>query len=208
MKRKSNVIVDEKTGISFDFSDLRNVIRDLEKECTKVTPLKGNNPLQERIITYLIPEIGIAIKDACDFMMRIRLGQIELAYDIFMRYIKKSKNVKNSENLKYMLPELIDLLTEMSKSNNWDRFKNKKIHNLLHQLMYTCNGKSLGQGCDIEEPLYKGIELGELLECLKDHPDCLEAKQCWITRKGFCKYREDLYKNKIQKGEKKNEKRR
>jgi len=38
----------------------------------------------------------------------------------------------------------------------------------------------------IEEPLYKAIELGELLHCLELWGSCEYAKNCWVTRRGFC----------------------
>lgn len=40
--------------------------------------------------------------------------------------------------------------------------------------------------CDINEPLYKAIELGELLKCLELYGKCKYAKDCWVTRRGFC----------------------
>ncbi len=58
-----------------------------------------------------------------------------------------------------------------------------------------CTLNTEGQGPDLDEPLYKVIELGELLKCKNQYGTCEYAKDCWITRKGFCK------KQKISKEE-------
>jgi len=98
------------------------------------------SPLQEKIEEYLTPEIGVAIRDACDLIIRLRLGQLNIVAETLKKYCS------------------------------------------LHQE---------GKGVDIDEPLYKGVELGEYLMCLEEHPNCLDAKECWITRKGFAKCREE-----------------
>ena len=57
-----------------------------------------------------------------------------------------------------------------------------------NNLEYFNKGKKF---CDITEPLYKAIELGELLECLERYGECAQAENCWVTRKGWCPRRKN-----------------
>lgn len=50
-----------------------------------------------------------------------------------------------------------------------------------------CSLYQESKGPDINEPLYKAIELGEYIKCLQEHKDCKFVNECWITRKGYCK---------------------
>ena len=56
-------------------------------------------------------------------------------------------------------------------------------------LKKNCTIVQQGRGVDLEEPLYKAVELGELLKCKEEYGDCEYADNCWITRKGFCEKR-------------------
>lgn len=60
----------------------------------------------------------------------------------------------------------------------------------LTQLRKYMNGK---KGV-IYDNVYKVIELGELVQCLQEKKTCGDAKDCWITRKGFSKCRKKFTK--------------
>ena len=91
--------------------------------------------LKAQIWKRLTPEIGQAIIDGTDLIMRLRLGQMTIVADILKR---------------------------------------------------NCSLYEEGKGPDIEGPLYKALELGEYLKCLKEHRDCTDATNCWVTRRGLC----------------------
>jgi hypothetical protein len=57
---------------------------------------------------------------------------------------------------------------------------------------------------DTNEPLYKAIELGELLHCLQLWGSCEYAKDCWVTRRGFCQKAKETIDNGQGKKTKKN----
>ena len=43
----------------------------------------------------------------------------------------------------------------------------------------------------VDSLVYKAIELGELLKCREMWGTCQYAKDCWVTRRGFCERQED-----------------
>jgi len=102
---------------------------------------KQKDPLWKRIQEYLQDEdIGPAMKDAADMILRLRLGQLNIVAETMKRY---------------------------------------------------CSIQQEGHGVSIDEPLYKVVELGALLECYSKYGECKYAASCWITRKGFCQKRKE-----------------
>ena len=124
---KTNKKKIKKEGFYVDWRDLRKTIDDLPS-------LVKKNSLKEKIEEYLTPEVGQAIVDGVDLIMRLRLGQLTIVCDILKR---------------------------------------------------NCSLYEEGKGPGLDSSLYKALELGEYLKCLKDNPDCEHAKDCWITRKGL-----------------------
>ena len=96
---------------------------------------KISKELRKQIESRLTPEVGSAIIDGVDLIMRLRLGQLNQVCTILER---------------------------------------------------RCSISQEGKGPDVGGPLYKALELGEFLECIKENPDCKHAESCWVTRKGFC----------------------
>ena len=71
------------------------------------------------------------------------------------------------------------------------RMRMGQLNSVADTMKKYCTIHQEGTGVDLEEPLYKVIELGELLECRVKYGTCDLAKDCWITRKGFCKRRKE-----------------
>jgi len=148
-------------GMTVDFTDLYNTIKDLEKN-------HGNITLADKIKQYLeIKDIGQVIVDGCDLILRLRMGQYRVANTIINKYIKSKKKVKNNmfHNEEFDLP-----------------------------LKYLCERIKI-EPLNIEEPLYKGIEFGEYVKCYQTNRMCKYVKDCWPTRKGFAKCRENERNN-------------
>lgn len=53
-----------------------------------------------------------------------------------------------------------------------------------------CTLHQEGMGVDIDEPLYKAVELGEFIRCYQEHGECEHAEDCGVTRKALCKKKE------------------
>ena len=66
------------------------------------------------------------------------------------------------------------------------RMRLGQVNSVANILKKYCKIGQEGRGVNIEEPLYKAIELGEYLRCYQKFGECKDAKDCWITRKGFC----------------------
>ena len=110
--------------------------------------MKISKELRSEIEKRLTPEIGQAIVDATDLIMRLRLGQLNIVADILKRH---------------------------------------------------CTIHEESKGPDIEGPLYKALELGEFMQCLKENPNCKDATECWITRKGFAPCRNKVNNSRSKK---------
>ena len=149
----------------FDFTDLARTIQDF------LQPPEENHStvtLSDKIKEYLeIKDIGQVIVDGCDLILRLRMGQYRVANTIINKYIKSKKKVKNNmfHNEEFDLP-----------------------------LKYLCERIKI-EPLNIEEPLYKGIELGEYVKCYQTNRMCKYVKDCWPTRKGFAKCRENERNN-------------
>ena len=119
----------------------------------------GKVTVADKIKEYLeIKDIGQVIIDGCDLILRLRMQQYSIASGILMNYIT-------------------------AKYKNKNIFKNQQIEDALQNLACVTKLESL----NIEEPLYKGIELGEHVKCYQTNRMCKDVKDCWITRKGFAK---------------------
>ncbi|GEM_PF-2800163 len=44
----------------------------------------------------------------------------------------------------------------------------------------------------VDSLVYKAIELGELLKCKEFYGTCQHAKNCWVTRRGWCQQEKDM----------------
>jgi len=122
--------------------------------------------LADQIKEYLeIPGIGQMITDGCDLILRLRMAQPDIANTIISKYIK-SKTSNNKINL----------------------FRNPKFSSPLRYLCDEIKVKPV----NINEPLYKAIELGEYVKCYQENRMCEDVDQCWITRKGFSKCKEKI----------------
>ena len=124
----------------------------------------GKVTLADKIKEYLeIKDIGQVIVDGCELILRLRMQQYSIASGILMNYI-----------------------TSKYKNKNKNIFKNQQIEDALQNLACVTKLEPL----NIEEPLYKGEELGEYIKCYQTNRMCKDVKDCWITRKGFAKCRE------------------
>ena len=144
-------------GMTVDFTDLYNTIKDLEKN-------HGNITLADKIKQYLeIKDIGQVIVDGCELILRLRMQQYSIASGILMNYIT-------------------------AKYKNKNIFKNQQIEDALQNL--ACVTKL--EAISIDEPLYKGEELGEYIKCYQTNRMCKDVKDCLITRRGLspCKDKE------------------
>ena len=75
----------------------------------------------------------------------------------------------------------------LENRRNLDEYEDSIQDKIADNNLYTLMGElGVKKYCDINEPLYKAIELGELLKCLEEYGECKYAKNCWVTRKGFC----------------------
>lgn len=171
---------DSKVGkieFTLDGKDPKTWLEKFEKEIRE--DLAEDN-LEEKIKSYYTDDIAVAIRDACELIPRIRLGQWDIVYDILKKYIKFNKN--NFQDIVPYFHKLIDLMCIKPTKRN-------KIKDKIEELLWEMQGlnKPIGNCLDIEEPLYKGQQLGEYLRCyVKFNGKCKDAKSCWITRKGFC----------------------
>ena len=149
----------------FDFTDLARTIQDFLKPPEEN---HGKVTVADKIKEYLeIKDIGQVIIDGCDLILRLRMGQYDIANTIINKYIKSKKKVKNNmfHNEEFDLP-----------------------------LKYLCERIKI-EPLNIEEPLYKGIEFGEYVKCYQTNRMCKYVKDCWPTRKGFAKCRENERNN-------------
>lgn len=163
-----------------DFSDLKKTFKGLEK-------VQAERVLMDKIQEYLkIKGIGQAIVDGVEFIMRLRLGQFSIAFEQVQKYFAEL----NKENFNYVkndLHKIIDYIGEHGISKKWRG--DMELHNLLWNAEGKCNGRPIARSIDIEEPLYEAEEFGEFLRCLEMYGGCEYAKECWVTRRGFCKRR-------------------
>jgi len=124
----------------------------------------GKVTVADKIKEYLeIKDIGQVIIDGCDLILRLRMQQYSIASGILMNYIT-------------------------AKYKNKNIFKNQQIEDALQNL--ACVTKL--EAISIDEPLYKGEELGEYIKCYQTNRMCKDVKDCLITRRGLspCKDKE------------------
>ena len=145
---------------------------------------KKSNELQQAIDERCTDDVGMAIITMCDIVIRLRLGQIQTVVEELTRYMKP--NFKNLHNIRKELHELVDLMCTEEWTDKKYHMVSPKLRDLTWKIQGICNGRPLGQCVDLEEPLYKGIELGEYIRCKAKFGKCDDALKCWITRKGFC----------------------
>lgn len=113
--------------------------------------------LSEKIQDILeVPGIGQVISDACDLILRLRMQQYDIASGILMHHIK-------------------------SKNKNINIFRNKFIEDALQNLKCVTKLEPIS----IDEPLYRGIELGEAIKCYQKNRMCKNVDICDLHRKGF-----------------------
>jgi len=163
------------------------------KELYKIAAAFNNDELPQAIDARTTDKIAWNMISALDFMTRLRLGQFGNMFTCFEQLgIKFKKDTLNY--IREDLHKLIDLLCD----NPDISYKNRKLHDFIFsELDHKTNGRSLAQPIDIEEPLYKALELAEYLLCKSKYGKCHKAKDCWVTRRGFgmCPYTDE--KNKI-----------
>lgn len=170
-----------KTKFKVKFPDLEEVVREAQKS-------QEHNVLVNKIHEYLeIKGIGQAIVDGVEFIMRLRLGQFNIAFGQVQKYFKEL-NKENFNNVKEDLHNIIDYIGKHGISSKWRG--DRVLYDLLWKAEVKCNGRPIAKYIDIEEVLYKALELGEYLKCYEKYGGCIDVKSCWITRKGFCERRE------------------
>ena len=90
-------------GMTVDFTNLYNTIKDLEKN-------HGNITLADKIKQYLeIKDIGQVIVDGCELILRLRMQQYGIASGILMKYITskyKNKNIFKNQQIEDALQNL------------------------------------------------------------------------------------------------------
>lgn len=160
--------------LNLDFSELKEVLLGLEKE------VLNQDQLMPTIISRFTKEIGNTLVSACDLVMRLRLGQMGYVFQQAAQLFKvKPENIKRCRQ---ELHELVDYLCENSKLED---YPNEKLRSILTRLDSKSNGYPFAQCIDIEESLYKALELAEFIVCYGRYGKCSKAQDCWVTRRGF-----------------------
>lgn len=127
-----------------------------------------------------MPQVGTAIKKCTDLVLRMRMGQTkyvaELLTDLF------PDDTPNGVSKEVFIADLLNTVALQIRTK----------HNTSFNDVPNAPGWGDVQG----EMIYKGIQVGELLDC--DWNDCWE-RDCWETRKGFC-HMDHEREGKMEKG--------
>ena len=168
-------------GIILDKKPIGSYLDSLTKDIKYV---QGVNDLNEQINNRTTEEISRAIVDACDLIIRLRLGQFDYVFETLIKYMEPNKS--NIQSIRTELHQLIDLLCDLDKwhDKKYKGILNSELRDFVWKLQ--CQFIPLGQPVDLEEPLYKAMELGEFLYCKAKYKSCEYAKDCWVMRRGYC----------------------
>ncbi|MDD5589207.1 MAG: hypothetical protein PHP92_04085 [Candidatus Nanoarchaeia archaeon] len=112
-----------------------------------------------------------------------------------MKKIKKENQLLNKINEYLKIKDIGNIISD--STDLIMRLNLGQMSIVIDILKGYCDLYRDGKGPDVKSALYKANELGEYIKCYQQYGDCEYVNDCWPTRKGFCKKKENKNKKNL-----------
>jgi hypothetical protein len=112
------------------------------------------------------------------------LDKLKGISDPLAKRIKEYENIKDIGEVMTACADYVMRIYMWKKWDNWDQYD--MATEILKYLTKLMDKKG-----HVDSLPYRVIELGELLKCKEMWGSCEYAKDCWVTRRGFCRKNEE-----------------